>query len=379
MLCEVTGARFVNKGAELMLRAVLTKVAGAFPDVSFAIAADNDNDYLLRAKLGLYQRIWHQRYHVQWGRFGWIIPRSTRNRYGLVTGKEVDVVLDASGFSYSDQWGEGPTRTMASCIKSCRKQGTKVVLLPQAMGPFTSERIRHAFTFIVENADLVFPRDDVSYKHVIDLVGERENVYQAPDFTNLLSGTTPDNPEKYQGRFCLVPNYRMIDKTSNREAELYLSFCATCVRFLVETGREPFILIHEGEQDLQLAEKISKESAYQIEIVKETDALRVKGIIGLCTCVIGSRFHGLVSALSQGVPALATGWSHKYESLFIEYGFPDGCLTVSTEPAVLIGQIERIVDDASRKEIVATITKASDVHKRRTEDMWQRVISVIKG
>jgi len=126
-----------------------------------------------------------------------------------------------------------------------------------------------------------------------------------------------------------------------------------------------------------LSEKIVAESGTEIEIVKETDALKIKGILGLCSCVISSRYHGLVSALSQGVPALATGWSHKYEMLFKEYGILDSYLSVSNDSEILNKQIERIINEDYRKEIIAKITKASAIYKEQTEMMWQSVFSVL--
>jgi len=375
MLIEIRGVGFVNKGAELMLHAILQNVGHAFPNAFFAMGPAKSGDYLQRARLGLYQKIRFQRYGV---RLGWMIPSEYRRRYGLVLDDDVDVVLDASGFRYGDQFGHKGTLDMAWDVRAWKKRGVKIILLPQAMGPFTSNNIRKAFTFIVENADLVFPRDEVSHKHVTDLVGERENVLRFPDFTNVVSAKMPDNAETFQDRFCLIPNYRMIDKTSNGQSTRYTSFCAECIKHLVGFGHRPFILIHCEDQDMELAENIMRESHEDIEIVKETDALRIKGIIGLCSGVIGSRYHGLISSLSQGVPALATGWSHKYEMLFEEYGIPVDYLSVSIEPKALKEQIRRITDDNSRKKIIAEISKASAIHKEQTKLMWQKVFSVIE-
>jgi polysaccharide pyruvyl transferase WcaK-like protein len=376
MLIEIRGTDFVNKGAELMLNAVHQKVSSELPDTSF-VTAPYVNDYQSRLELGLYQKIWFQRYGIQWGRLGLLIPKKLRKAYGMILDKEINVVLDASGFSYSDQWGDSPSLIMASCTRKWKKRGVKVILLPQAMGPFTSNKIRKAFTFIAENADLVFPRDDISYKHVTELVGKRDNVFQAPDFTNIVSGKMPDNPEKFKGRYCLIPNYRMIDKTSDGQSIHYSSFCATCLKYLVELGQKPFILIHEGTNDMKLAEKIVEESGNKIEIFRETNALKIKGIIGLCDGVISSRFHGLVSALSQGVPSIATGWSHKYDMLFKEYGLSDGCISVTIDNQVLRNKIEQITQQNSRKEIISNITKAAALYKKQTEAMWQKVFKTI--
>jgi polysaccharide pyruvyl transferase WcaK-like protein len=379
MLIEIRGTGFENKGAELMLHAILQKVGDSFPDARFAMTPSNNQDYVRRAMLGLYQKVRLRKYGVS---LCWMIPSKWRQKYrqlyGLVLDNDVDVVLDASGFAYSEQWGEYSSVTLASYVKTWKKRGTKIVLLPQAMGPFTSPTIRKAFAFVVNNADLVFARDDVSYKYVTEVVGERENVLKAPDFTNLLPGITPADPERFHGRFCLVPNCRMIDKTSDDQSTRYTFFCAECIKSLVEFGHRPFILIHGGSQDLRLAQKIMSESNEEIEIIKETDALKIKGILGLCKGAISSRYHGLVSALSQGVPSLASGWSHKYEMLFKEYSIPDGCLSVSIEPKALKEQIQRITNDNSRKEIIAKITKASNMLKEQTEQMWQKVFSVIE-
>jgi colanic acid/amylovoran biosynthesis protein len=379
MIIEIKGAGFTNKGAELMLHATLQKTKEAFSEASFVMAPKTGDDFSLRAALGLWQKIWLQRYGVQWGSLGRVIPQKLRRFYGLVIDEEIDVILDASGFAYSDQWGEKPTIAMASYVKTWKNRGVKIILLPQAMGPFTSPGIRKAFSYISKNADLVFPRDDISYKHVTELVGERDNIFQAPDFTNLVSGLLPQEPERFRGRYCLVPNYRMMEKTSENIKDQYPNFCANCIKVFVKFGHTPFILIHEGEKDILLAENIRDRTGINIEIVREIDALKIKGILGLCAGVISSRFHGVVSALTQGVPALATGWSHKYEMLFQEYGFPEGCLPVTIDVSDLNKKIERIINDGSRKEILETINSAREKLLIQSEEMWKKVFTVIEN
>jgi polysaccharide pyruvyl transferase WcaK-like protein len=377
VLFEVKGAGVLNKGAELMLRAVLARVGAAFPDASFVVVPPARDDYPRRARLGLYQKVWFRKCGVQWGRFGWIVPQKLRQYYGLVLDDEIDVVLDASGFTYSDQCGSQSSLAMASDVKRWKKRGTKIILLPQAMGPFTSSRIRKAFACIVDHADLVFPRDEVSRGHVIDLVGERDNICQAPDFTNLLAGTVPEEPERFRGRTAFVPNCRMEQAISTQETSLYRDFSVRCIKCLMEAGHRPFVLIHEGERDMRLAKEIMCKLGDELDLVRETDALKAKGIIALCSAVVGSRYHALVSALCQGVPALAAGWSHKYEALFGEYGIAESCLRIAATTEILRERIEQITRDDLRSAFLSRITQASTLYKRQTEMMWDNVLRVI--
>ena len=221
---------------------------------------------------------------------------------------------------------------MAKSIKKWKKQGTKVILMPQAFGPFTSLKIRKAFKTVVENADLIFARDKFSSEYVLGLADKKSHVRIAPDFTTLIEGELPETFDSQKNRFCIIPNYRMIDKTSEQKGRKYILFLITCVKYLQEKNAKPFILIHDEDMDMCLAQHVAKETGQNIRIIYENHALRIKGIIGACDGVISSRFHGLVSALSQGIPALSTGWSHKYKMLFKDYGFPEGVLSVKAGP-----------------------------------------------
>jgi polysaccharide pyruvyl transferase WcaK-like protein len=378
MLIEIRKANFLNKGAELMLYAALEKMKEAYPDAKFAMAPHPmAAPFEKRIKLGLYQKpdIWL--YGFQWGRlFNWV-PKVIREMYGVVLDKEIDVVLDAAGFAYSDQWGERASVGLASSCKSWKKNNAKVILLPQAFGPFENAVIRKSMKTVVDHADLVFAREQKSYDYLINAAGEQSSIRLSPDFTNLITGVLPDDFDSKNNRFCLVPNYRMIDKTPKKQSEAYLPFMIECAKYLVEKRIKAFILVHEGEKDLKLSEEINKAVHYVLPVIKETDALKIKGILGACDGTIGSRFHGLVSALSQGVPALATGWSHKYQLLFNDYGFPEGLLDVNCTQAELHQKVDLIVDPQSTKNIKQQIQKNAERLKQQSQQMWQQVYDVI--
>lgn len=372
MIIEIRKAGFINKGAELMLLAVLQKIRERYPDAKLVMAPTRNNGsqpiYKLK-KLGFHPKFWTVRNSNQWGDFAIFIPQNLREMYGFILDKDVDVVLDAAGFSYSDQWGEASSKELARSSRRWKKNGTKLILLPQALGPYKQENIKTWVAKWAENADLVFPREIDSYQHLTEIVGENSKIKLFSDFTNLVKGTLPDNYDSTDKRIALVPNYRMIDKTIKQESEAYLPFMIRCARYLVEQGAKPFVLVHEGANDQRLADKIS-EAVGGIPIVKETDALHIKGILGTCDATIGSRFHGLVSALSQGVPSLATGWSHKYIRLFEDYDFKDGIVSVLDADDVLHLKINLLLKSDSVVQIKKNLNKKSETLMNRSLEMW---------
>lgn len=379
MIIEIRKAGFVNKGAELMLHAVMQKVQERYPEATLVMAPSHNGGsqpFHKLTQLGFYPKAWLWRYAIQWGDFAGYLPKKLREMYGLVLDKEVDVVLDAAGFSYSDQWGVGSSKDLARSSKRWKKRGTKVILLPQALGPYKKSEIQPWVKQWAENVDLIFAREPDSYKHLTDLVGEKNKIKLFPDFTNLVKGTLPANYDASNKRIALVPNYRMVDKTSKQESEAYLPFMIRCAKYLVEQGAQPFVLVHEGANDQMLAEKISK-AVGGIPIVKETDPLHIKGILGTCEATIGSRFHGLVSALSQGVPSLATGWSHKYIRLFEDYGFKEGVVTVLDSDAKLQEKIDLLLKLETVEPLRVKLKEKSDELKKLSEQMWQLVLTEI--
>jgi len=307
-----------------------------------------------------------------------LIPARLRRRYGLVLDSEVDVVIDAAGFAYSDQWGSASSLELARATLRWRRRGTKVILMPQAFGPFADPVIRSAVLESADNADLVFPRDSTSYRYLTDVTGERDYIRQYPDFTNLIDGIVPEEVDSEKPGVAIVPNYRMIDMTDESASDRYLPFMIRCAERLLELKARPYVLVHEGVEDERLAEQISAASG-GIPIVREDDPLRIKGILGASDAVVASRYHALVSALSQGVPSVATGWSHKYNELFEDYGFPEGVLSIDDEHARIDAMLNKLVNVESRKEISAQLLRSSARLKALSEEMWVAARSVIDG
>lgn len=379
MIIEIRNAGFQNKGAELMLLAIVARMRGAYPDATLAMvpsSPDGSQPFRKLTALGLHPKASLSRLGLEWSGAAALIPARLRQRYGLVLDREVDVVLDAAGFAYSDQWGAASSLELAQAARRWRRRGARLVLMPQAFGPFENREIRSAIRSAVDCADLVMPRDATSYRYLTGVTGEQDHIRQYPDFTNLLEGVVPDDFDSSRFGVALVPNYRMIDKTGDSSGARYVDFMNACAKRLLERDAQPFVLVHEGKDDERLAQQISAASG-NIPIVREKDPLRIKGVLGASRAVVASRFHALVSALSQGVPAVATGWSHKYTELFDDYGFPEGVMSVTDSVDKIVAMMDRLVDADSSEEITARLLPHSARLNALSKDMWSAVQSVI--
>ncbi len=371
MNVELIGGGFVNKGGELMTVAARemvkawnpahrlymplnagTRSERAAAGFGTALQLDSNRLPLIRRLLLASGRV------------------TPRNRW-LIAESDVDVVLDISGFAYSDSWGSRTAARRAASYRRLRKRGATIVLMPQAFGPFTDETIRAAVRSLISTASLVFARDPVSLHYLQELGDLPTSVHCAPDFTNLLVPEEDGSAPALPAPVTVVPNVRMLDKTDDDESANYLNFMKICIEHLAESVGS-YILIHET-RDYELAQQIAGSVRVPVEVVVETDPMMLKRYLGASSFVVGSRYHALVSALSQGVPVLAAGWSHKYETLLDEYDQAHNLMPVDAAVSTIVDRLDELSSDAVSSRGRSELEAAAVVQKGRSDAMWIEV------
>ncbi len=346
---EIRGTEFVNKGAELMMHAILAQLPPGWTPV---IEASSRNTRAQLRGAGV-----RTKRTGMWSR-------------GDVADEAISVVLDASGFAYSDFWGPGRARRrLGRHLARWKTQGKRLVLLPQAFGPFEGAALRTVMTQVLGAADLVFPRDPTSMEHLAGLGGTPATGI-APDFTNLLEAPAPDDPGRWDRAVVVVPNRRMIQVGKRG----YASSLVRTMEQVRAAGYEPVLLVQETGRDPALARRLSCRLDPAVPVVLETDAIRIKSIIGASAAVITSRYHSLVCALSQGVPCLATSWSHKYRHLVDEYGYGKALVA---SPDVLPDAVSRLLEADSMSADRAHLLHAAEPVRDRARAMWATVFETI--
>lgn len=375
MMIEIKGSQFVNKGAELMVHAVIQQIQERWPDAELVMATNPNSPYIERAKLGAYQKLSIRKNIIDLNFISYKLPMKFRSwlkhKWGIVTEADITHVFDASGFAYGDQWGALSVKGLSGEILRSKAHGQKYLFLPQALGPFTRSKDLHYLKKALPKADLICAREDTSYQHVKSIVGDNENLHQFPDFTNLVTGVLPDYFVDGKQKVLIIPNSNMVGSRNNQSAwkTNYLRVLQDAVAMIRELDLQPVLLNHEGAGDGAICDQVNQACGGDLELIHETDPLKVKGIIGASHGVICSRFHGCVSALSQGVPCLGTSWSHKYERLYEEY-LQSECLI---NPEITAEQLRKAFSSAKTLASGKDQVKVRNKFKTLSKEMWEIV------
>lgn len=375
MKIVLSGIETVNKGAELMLYAILQEVERVSPDAKVFLphyvgakgAASLKTSLDVSLKPGHKVITLARKVHLTGLlRKLHMLPDFLDDFYPV---RGADCFIDSSGLLFSDQMNlqKRQVDRWRRLLEKYRRQGTRIVFMPQSFGPDAKPQTAAALDMLCRNADVIMPRDSVSAgfleKHVID----RDRVFQYPDFTSSVEGTVPAGLQHLEGRVCIVPNMRMTDRGACTFDE-YVNCIASVIKTVREMGFQEYLLVHE-KNDAALASACAKALTPQAEVIDGLDSLEVKGLISTARLCVTSRYHAAASALNTCVPCLATGWSHKYAELFREYGV-DGALLDAHDTDACVRSVREYLDAEKNAEVRAHLEKAVPAVRQKTVEMW---------
>ncbi len=387
---EVLGPWLMNKGDELMLRAIVERLG---PRATLAVSTDLKAGGI--AGLPAMPRIvWPpdredvghtlRRRSVACGlsivKRAVLLPAAPRpwlRGRGMVAGRDVAALLDASGFAYGDQWNVERIARRTTYFRRVRRHGTKLIMLPQALGPFDKPEVRDAARAMFDQFDLIYAREEASLQHVLACGVSPDRAAACPDISHLLDGVTPPDPDAWATRVCVVPNARMTDRTDLAVAARYLDFLVAAVGAVRRRGLEPVILLHETNDDTLLAALLDRLDD-KPRVVDE-DGVTTKGILGCAYANLGSRYHSLVSSLGQATPTLGTSWAHKYDELFDEYACPEWLLSPTLDDDALRQRLDAFLSEATNLGLRERLRPRAESQKAKVAAMWERVETLIGG
>ncbi len=370
----VRGVGSHNGGAELLLRAVQERMATE----NVRIAAD-----VRRVSTSLRHR-WDIGGYLSVPKFGrleslgvHLLPRRLARQLDLYSGRQISGVLDASGFAVGDQWNPDSIQRDAQTFARLRRRGHPIVLLPQAFGPFMNPVVATAARQLFSQVDLICARDKVSFDHVAALRGTDAGMLLSPDITIALETHSPAAATlaapNSAPRIAIVPNVNLSNRSTDADAPArYAQSLLDTYRRLAIEGYSPFFLIHSAHGDPGVVAAIQAIQP-DVEVIVPSDGLEAKRLIGSCAGIIAGRYHAIVSALSQGVPAVAHSWSHKYGALLEDFGVTRG-LVDPMDATASVAELQTIASDPAYAEALAS---AKPKLVGAIDTVWRRVETIL--
>ena len=212
-------------------------------------------------------------------------------------------------------------------IVLAQKLNKKVYIFPNSIGPvnelFDKSMIKHIF----KSAELIYCRENISkyyisgkfpqfvYQVSFDLgfYLQSDQQFGADAYLNqALNGRTPDNCVAITVRPYRFPEY----KNGAQMYQNYINSLALFSRYVYQIGYFPVFVQHtlsefEHENDLVSIKEIIallQEGEYAVIADKNLNCRQLKALYSRFFCLIGTRFHSVIFAMSEDIPSIAIAY-----------------------------------------------------------------------
>jgi coenzyme F420 hydrogenase subunit beta len=366
----IGGGGFANKGAEAMVLTLVNALRAYRVDPSLILVPVKEPYVAVARNHGLRPLIRHESPSI--------VSRLRSKLQHLLAYISCRVILDVGGYQFGDPWGAQSAKKSLSKLKLRNGLHVPTYLLPQAWGPFTDSIFQKLIPQIIRSSAMAFVRDAVSLRHVKELDDASAAACRfSHDIAWAFRGEELSWGKSYLGKkigslaggtllICITPNLRVYEKYSCPDNENpYLNYLIDVTRGLVKNGQSSIIFMgHElrvsGDKQRDdrylcryLSEKVKSQNVHCIDDC--LSAGQVKSILGCSDIVISSRYHALIAALSQCIPSIALGWSHKYEELMASVGLADNSIRVEEGIQVGLQRVRNVIRD--REHIRSTLRR----------------------
>lgn len=262
--------------------------------------------------------------------------------------KSCHIALMIGGTTFADSMlFKVPWNTLASLPALCTK--TPSIWLSQTFGPIESRINRFFAKPTLSKAHTIHGRGRQSTANVKELgVNIKGDISYQPDLSFAMEVPSLDEIKRIPAVLKLLnaihnsgkkpigiaPNTIVLEKSSKNGID-YIDFLTQVAADIDKEGFFPVLLPHSYRADEKgyhnndrfLCQEIYKrcKDRFQIYFIDEDFNPRLlRSIIGIFHLLVASRFHSMISALSQAVPPITYGWgAHKYSEVLSEFKLED--------------------------------------------------------
>ena len=245
-----------------------------------------------------------------------------------------DIILDLGGISFSDGRGIYLPFNIITILPALLMD-RKVIKCAQAMGPFEHNINRALAKLILPKLEIIFARGKETLRHLESI--ELGNSTQANDVAFAMNSSGVDHL-KIKGYLVggdsrligISPSsviYQYAKKKNIPYTEILSKLCDTVVK---EYGFSVILIPHSirkrteksKNNDLPVIHEIMKTVKHRDKVTAVYDDLNsseLRAVMQHCDLFIASRFHAMISALSEMIPLIVCCWGHKYNEVMSQF------------------------------------------------------------
>lgn len=365
----ITGGNLQNKGAQAMVFATVNYLKKTFPDKQiyvFSSRIEEDREtytfelhpYDLEKKIKVFSK-----------------PNLLSLSDEIIKIlSDTDFVIDISGYALSSQQLLPTNINYLFNLFIARHFSLPCYCLAQSIGPFNYNPLVKLllyipFKFILKYPINIFVRENDGLKHIRKYT--RKNVQQSCDIVLQTKKYDVDNiyRKKFERKkqkipknsIGIIPNQKVLDRSDKK---FLYGLYQSMIEKILQYNKNVYLLLHSKE-DIIICKKIKsmfRDNNRVIILEDDMDCIELEEIIRQFDFVVASRYHSIIHAYKNGVPAIILSWAVKYFELAqkfnqLEYFFD---IRKLNEPEDVLNKLEKMLGNYSfeKKEITTVLEQA---------------------
>ncbi len=281
------------------------------------------------------------------------------------------LAFDISGYSFSSQWKFSFSIHYLLNIMIAKRFDIPFYILPQSIGPFRYSIFQKIFLFplmkfYISYPDKIFVRERNGLKWIgrfrerdFELSYDMVLLNREYNLNIYIKKEIPFKEIKIEANSVgIIPNVRVLERTKK---EILYPIYFSMIKRILDSERKVFLLAY-SKTELEIIKEIFEFFKRDNNVKILTDDLNVFEMVNVIKqfdFIVSSRYHSIVHAYKNGVPALAIGWSEKYPEIMGEFGQSDYCFDVRNElkEKEIIEKLEKLLINfkKERKKIIKKI------------------------
>lgn len=321
----ITGGDLFNKGAQAMTYITVGEMTRRFPECTCVLLSNKDvkrpvsekenYKFLIRQRPGRKDAIYLNLPFLQ----------SHADKQVKALFQNAVCQIDISGYALGSNWGINKALSYIRSIRLAKSHNIPVFLMPQSFGPFDFNGVKgwicdKLIEHYLKYPQVIMAREEEGFNllknryHLDNIIKASDIVLQNKklDLSTVLYNYDYKTQNIMDNSVAIIPNSK--NNKYGNETEI-LKVYIDIIDYMRNLGKNVYILYHSFEDRSMCANIYNSCKGKTHFIDEELSCVQFDKIVNGFDFVVASRFHSIVYAYKNCVPAIILGWATKYNEL----------------------------------------------------------------